>query len=87
MWVEYFNSGEGKFHKAFHILQEAKNSQCRYLLAQVCLKLNKLVEAERALLTDKYFSKNILSKEIEGIIPNGAAGYYILGVITEKLGV
>jgi anaphase-promoting complex subunit 3 len=53
----------------------------------VCLKLNKLVEAERALLTDKYFSKNILSKEVEGIIPNGAAGYYLLGLITEKLGV
>jgi hypothetical protein len=79
--------GEGKFHKAFHLLQDLKNPHCRYLLAHVCLKLNKLVEAERALLTDKYFSKNILSKEVEGTIPNGAAGYYLLGLITEKLGV
>jgi hypothetical protein len=49
--------------------------------------MNKLVEGERALLTDKHFSKNILSKEVEGVIPNGSAGYYLLGLITEKIGV
>lgn len=49
--------------------------------------MNKLVEGERALLTDKHFSKNILSKEVESVIPNGSAGYYLLGMITEKIGV
>jgi len=45
------------------------------------------VEAEKALLTDKLFCKNIMSKELESVIPNGSAGYYLLGIITEKLGV
>jgi len=49
--------------------------------------LNKLVEAERALLTDKHFSKNILSIELESVVPNGSAGYYLLGLVCEKLGV
>jgi anaphase-promoting complex subunit 3 len=77
--------GEGKFHKAFNILKESKSSQCRYLFAQTCVKLNRLVEAERALLTDKHYSKSILSKDVESVIPNGSAGYYLLGLIAEKL--
>jgi hypothetical protein len=43
------------------------------------------VEAERALLTDKHYSKNILSKDVESVVPNGSAGYYLLGLIAEKL--
>ncbi len=69
------------------MLRDTRSNQCRYLFAQICLKLNRLVEGERALLTDKHFSKNILSKELESVIPNGSAGYYLLGLITEKLGV
>ena len=49
------------------------------------MKLNRLVEAERALLTDKHYTKSILSKDLEAVIPNGAAGYYLLGQIAEKL--
>lgn len=82
-----FHTGEGKYHKAFYILKDSKKDQNRYILAQVCLKLNRLVEGERALLTDKHFSKNILSKDLESVIPNGSAGYFLLGLITEKLGV
>ena len=81
------NIGDGKFHKAFNILKDSKSSQCRYLFAQVCLKLNKLLEAETALLTDKHFSKSILSKDSESVIPNGSGGYYLLGLIIEKIGV
>ncbi len=77
--------GEGKYHKAFSILKDTKSSQCRYLFAQTCVKLNRLVEAERALLTDKHYSKSILSKDVESVIPNGPAGYYLLGLIAEKL--
>ena len=68
-------------------MKDTKHSECRYLFAQICVKLNRLVEGERALLTDKHFSKGVLSKDLEGVIPNGSAGYYLLGLITEKLGV
>jgi hypothetical protein len=48
--------------------------------------LNKLSEAERALLTDNFYTKkSIISKEVMNVIPNGASGYYQLGIIFEKL--
>ena len=43
------------------------------------------MEAERALLTDKNYTKNICSKEVENDIPNGAGGYWLIGIIAEKL--
>lgn len=58
---------------------------CRYLHAQVCIKMNKFLEAEKALLTEANLKKNILSKDVENAIPNGSAGFYLLGVIAEKL--
>jgi hypothetical protein len=77
--------GEGKYHKAYSTLKDQKNSQCRYLFAEVCLKLNKLEEAERALFTDKFYAKkSIISKELTNVIPNGPQGYYLLGLICEK---
>ena len=77
--------GEGKYHKAYQILKLTKSNQCRYLFTQVCLKLNRFIEAEKALLTDKYFSKGINDKEIEKVIPFGAAGYFLLGIVMEKM--
>ena len=47
--------------------------------------MNKLTEAERALMTDKHYSKSVNSKEVENSIPFGAAGFYLLGTIAEKL--
>jgi hypothetical protein len=47
--------------------------------------MHKLVEAERALMTDKHYTKSVNSKEVEGVIPNGAAGFFLLGIIAEKL--
>jgi hypothetical protein len=52
----------------------------------VCIKLNKLNDAERALMTDTYYGKKTASsKEVQMIVPNGAAGMYLLGVICEKM--
>lgn len=47
--------------------------------------MNKLLEAEKALLTENNLKKSILSKDVENTIPNGAAGFYLLGIIAEKL--
>jgi hypothetical protein len=56
------------------------------VLAEVCIKLNKLNDAERALMTDAYYGKKTASsKEVQMIIPNGAAGMYLMGIICEKL--
>ena len=47
--------------------------------------MNKYSEAEKALLTEKHFKKNLLCKDIETAIPNGACGFYLMGIIAEKL--
>jgi hypothetical protein len=49
----YSHIGEGKAYKAYEILKDCQNSQNRYKFALTCLKLNKLQEAERALLNKK----------------------------------
>ena len=77
--------GEGKYHKAFQILKHTQSHQCRYLFALICIKLNKFIDAEKALVTEKYYSKGLAIKEIENVIPNGAAGYYLLGIVFEKM--
>ncbi len=42
-------------------------------------------DAERALMTDVYYGKRTASsKEVQMVIPNGAAGMYLIGVICEK---
>ena len=35
--------GEGKQHKAYEILRKTGSINCRYLFAQICMKLNKYV--------------------------------------------
>jgi len=47
--------------------------------------MNKLLEAEKALMTEANLKKNISSKDVENAIPNGAAGFYLLAIIAEKL--
>ena len=41
---------ENKPYKAFHILKDCKSEENRYKFALACLKLNKLKEAEKALV-------------------------------------
>ena len=77
--------GQGKFHQAYQILRETKSHDCRYLFVLICIKLNKFIDAEKALLTGQFYTKSLNNKEIEKVIPNGAAGYYLLGIVLEKL--
>ena len=45
--------GEGKAYKAYEVLKDCQANANRYRLALTCLKLNKLQEAEKALLNKK----------------------------------
>ena len=53
----------------FHCTAGLQGPQSRYLFAICCIDLHKLTEAESALLPDNDISR----------VPNGAAGYYLLG--------
>jgi len=81
--------GENKNYKAFHILQQCKSEDNRYKFANVCIKLNKFKEAERALmpshfadfLSNKYGNQGAFRLDN---VPNGSYGIYLLGLIHEK---
>ena len=60
-------------HKVTSLLKGANSHGNRYLYALACFKTNNLSEGEKALTKT-------------GSMPNGAAGYYLLGQICEKLG-
>ena len=49
------------------------------------MKLNKQEEAEKALLNSKHMpSRSFMKENKERQIPQGAAGYYLLGIIHHK---
>ena len=77
--------GLGKFHQAYQILKDTKGHQCRYLFVIICIKLNKFIDAEKGILTQKLFGKGINHKDLEEVVPQGAYGYYLYGNILEKL--
>eukprot|EP00850_Spirogloea_muscicola_P021467 SM000250S08725 [mRNA] locus=s250:55409:60519:- [translate_table: standard] len=68
-------------HRAYCTLTGAgaKSPRCRYLLALACHALNKLPEAEAALLSSSSSAAPIAEN-----VPNGAAGYYLLGLICRQ---
>lgn len=72
--------------KASEILAKCSSPANRYKLAQICFKLNRDDEAEKALLNQKHSdNRNTRDKaKLEKQIPNGAAGYYLLGLINDK---
>ena len=45
--------GEGKAYKAYEVLKDCTQNANRYKFALTCIKLNKLQEAEKALLNRK----------------------------------
>ena len=78
--------GDGKGYKAYEVLKSCTLAPNRYKFALVCIKLNKLPEAERALLSDpqntnhgQFVNQNLKEKNV----PNGAAGMYLLGYVRE----
>ena len=77
--------GLGKFHQAYQILKETKGHHCRYLFVLICIKLNKFIDAEKGILTQKLFGKGLNNKELDEVVPQGAYGYFLYGNILEKL--
>jgi anaphase-promoting complex subunit 3 len=79
--------GEGKAYKAYEVLKSNTSAVNRYKFALTCIKLNKLVEAERALLGSLQIRGLVSldqSKQFQNV-PNGAAGLYMLGSVREAL--
>ena len=77
--------GLGKFHQAYQILKDTKGDQCRYLFVIICIKLNKFIDAEKGILTQKLFGKGLNNKDLDEVVPQGAYGYFLYGNILEKL--
>jgi len=69
--------GENKIHKAYYILKASIVPLNRYKFAMICIKLQKYSEAEKALI-----GHSGEGDEVAG----GAAGYYLLGIISQKQG-
>ena len=63
--------GEGKAWKAYEVLKDSQSERNRYKLAFTCIKLKKMAEAERALLSCR-------GKSDSSNVPNGSAGFYLL---------
>jgi anaphase-promoting complex subunit 3 len=63
--------GEGKPWKAYEVLRECQSERNRYKLAFTCIKLKKMAEAERVLLSCR-------GKSDINNVPNGSAGLFLL---------
>lgn len=84
----HFHNGEPA--RAYALLQERQPTQpkARYLLALCCFRLNKLEEAEGALLgPPSEGMSNGVTDSAPGLseVANGAAGLYLLGQVKERL--
>lgn len=71
--------GEGKPWKAYEVLRECQSERNRYKLAFTCIKLKKMAEAERVLLSCR-------GKSDINNVPNGSAGLYLLAHSQEQQG-
>jgi len=79
----YFRQGKTK--QAYLILQQGRSlDDNRYLLATCCLALDKLEEAERALLPFPHCLPQNLTAATAAEVPGGASGLYLLGVICKR---
>lgn len=76
---------QGKIKQTYLILQGSTSSDNRYLFALACISINKLQEAEMALL-GKIHSQPLQSFTAEQgyNVPGQAAGVYLLGLICKK---
>ena len=75
---------QGKPVRAKEALRGRKGEQCRYLLAQCCVELGELTEAESELAGGAGVSYD--SGEYQNRVPNGAAGFYLLGRVCRLTG-
>lgn len=65
--------------QAYEVLRDAQSEENRYLFALVAFKLQKYKEAESSLLDG--VSLTTTSQGIPDAVPNGAAGFNLLGLI------
>lgn len=73
--------------RAYHLLQGCRTQHNRYLLALCCLDLGHLDEAERVLLSASSVGtagSAHAGPAAAGDVPNGAAGLYLLGLVSVK---
>ena len=84
---------EGSAYRAYAILQgTTTTAHARYLLGMACVKLDKLEEAEVALLPDRELRsmgpvealRQGKRDALIGAVPHGAAGLYVLGVACQR---
>jgi anaphase-promoting complex subunit 3 len=71
--------------KAYSVLKNAKGKRAKYLLALSAMRINKLSEAEQALVADLP-NKGAPTKAALDQVTNGAHGLFLLGQISERLG-
>ena len=70
---------QGKIKQTYLMLKQCHSPDNRYLFAQCCVELDKLDEAEQALLTYQGLNADGTNE-----IPGGAAGLYLLGCICRR---
>ena len=80
----------GKPSRAKEALRGRQSEQCRYLLAQCYIELGDLVAAEKELLGSACGNEaegiSYDSSEYQNRVPNGAAGFYLLGHVCRLSG-
>ncbi len=80
--LTYFKSG--KINQSYLLLKGSSSLENRYLFAQSCIQLSKFTEAEQALLPYSNYRPTNVNDDIIGKVPGGAAGLYLLGVISRR---
>lgn len=71
--------------KAYSILKNVRSTRGRYLFAVAAMRINKLEEAEQALLPDGFSNPNYSINQTCDKVVNGAHGLYLLGQINERM--
>lgn len=74
---------QGKTKQVYHILQGDTLLCNRYLFAKTCIALNKLDEAESALLGERKDLTPFSEEEVSSL-PGGAAGLFLLGTLCRR---
>lgn len=72
--------------KAFSVLKNIKSKRAKYLFAVAAFRINKMSDAEAALMPENSVSKGLNQKIPFDHIVNGSHGLYLLGQICERVG-
>lgn len=79
---------EGKTKQAYLILTDVKHGQhsaCKFMLAQCCVSLGKLEEAESLLLPhSRFVLVEQMTKDVADHVPGGASGLFLMGRVCKR---